>query len=180
MRDSKSLKQSENQIVEFTILFNRYKKRIYNYAFKMLKDKMLADDVVQDVFIKLFENLDNIHNKQSIQFWLFKAARNQMMGFLRSTKTKKLISEAADIDEIEIGSDVSLEDEIENKELSKLILSELENMNEDFREVFVLKEYSGLSYKEIASLIDIGEDLVKSRLYKARQKLINKISKVLQ
>ena len=144
----------------------------------MLKDKMQADDVVQDVFIKLFENLDNIHNKQSIQFWLFKAARNRMMGFLRSTKNKKLISEAADIDDIEIGSDVSLEDEIENKELSKLILSELENMNEDFREVFVLKEYSGLSYKEIASLMDIDEDLVKSRLYKARQKLINKISKL--
>ena len=139
---------------------------------------MQADDVVQDVFIKLFENLDNIHNKQSIQFWLFKAARNRMMGFLRSTKNKKLISEAADIDDIEIGSDVSLEDEIENKELSKLILSELENMNEDFREVFILKEYSGLSYKEIASLMDIDEDLVKSRLYKARQKLINKISKL--
>ena len=146
----------------------------------MLKDKMQADDVVQDVFIKLFENLDNIHNKQSIQFWLFKAARNRMMGFLRNIKTKKLFSEAADIDEIEIGSDVSLEDEIENKELSKLILSELENMNEDFREVFVLKEYSGLSYKEIASLTDIDEDLVKSRLYKARQKLINKISKLVE
>ncbi len=139
---------------------------------------MQADDIVQDVFIKLFENLDNIHNKQSIQFWLFKTARNQMVGFLRSTKTKKLISETADIDEVEISSDSSLEEEIENKELNKLILNELENMNEDFREVFVLKEYSGLGYKEIASLIDIDEDLVKSRLYKARQKLINKISKL--
>ncbi len=139
---------------------------------------MRADDIVQDVFIKLFENLNNIHNKQSIQFWLFKTARNEMMSFFRSSKTKKLISEAVDIDEVEIGSDVSLEDEIENKELNKLILSELENMNEDFREVFVLKEYSGLSYKEIASLLSIDEDLVKSRLYKARQKLISKISKL--
>ena len=146
----------------------------------MLNDKMRADDIVQDVFIKLFENLNNIHNKQSIQFWLFKTARNEMMGFLRSAKTKKLVYETADIDEVEIGSDVSLEDEIENKELSKLILNELENMNEDFREVFVLKEYSGLSYKEIASLISIDEDLVKSRLYKARQKLINKISKLVE
>jgi RNA polymerase sigma-70 factor (ECF subfamily) len=144
----------------------------------MLNDKMRADDIVQDVFIKLFENLNNIHNKQSIQFWLFKTARNEMMSFFRSSKTKKLISEAVDIDEVEIGSDVSLEDEIENKELNKLILSELENMNEDFREVFVLKEYSGLSYKEIASLLSIDEDLVKSRLYKARQKLISKISKL--
>jgi RNA polymerase sigma-70 factor (ECF subfamily) len=172
------LQQKENQIIEFTILFNKYKKRIYNYALKMLNDKMRADDIVQDVFIKLFENLNNIHNKQSIQFWLFKTARNEMMAFLRNTKNKKFITEAVNIDEVEIGSEVSLADEIENTELKKLILSELEMMNEDFSEVFVLKEYSGLSYKEIASLIEIDEDLVKSRLYKARQKLINKISKL--
>lgn len=144
----------------------------------MLKDKMYADDIVQDVFIKLFENLNNIQNKQSIQFWLFKTARNQILGFLRSTKTKKLLSDTLDIDDVEISSDKSLEDEIENKELNKLILRELEIMNIDFKEVFILKEYSGLSYKEIASLLSIDEGLVKSRLYKARQKLVKKISKL--
>ncbi|RPI63365.1 MAG: RNA polymerase sigma factor [Ignavibacteriales bacterium] len=173
------LQQKENQIIEFTILFNKYKKRIYNYALKMLNDKMRADDIVQDVFIKLFENLNNIHNKQSIQFWLFKTARNEMMVFLRNTKNKKFITEAVDIENFEIENKISLADEIENTELKKLILNELEVMNEDFSEVFVLKEYSGLSYKEIASLLEIDEDLVKSRLYKARQKLINKISKLI-
>lgn len=174
------LKQKENQIIEFTILFNKYKKRIYNYALKMLKDKMRADDIVQDVFIKLFENLNNIHNKQSIQFWLFKTTRNEIMSFLRNTKNKKLINQVVDLDEVDIETPDSLSDEIENKETRKLILLELENMNEDFKEVFVLKEFSGLSYKEISSLLNIDEDLVKSRLYKARQKLINKISRVLQ
>ncbi len=57
----------------------------------MLNDKMRADDIVQEVFIKLFENLNNIHNKQSVQFWLFKTARNELMSFFRSTKNKKLI-----------------------------------------------------------------------------------------
>lgn len=141
---------------------------------------MRADDIVQDVFIKLFENLNNIHNKQSIQFWLFKTARNEMMSFLRNTKNKKFITESADIENLEIENENSLSDEIENAELKKLILSELEIMNEDFKEVFVLKEYSGLSYKEIASLLSIDEELVKSRLYKARQKLINKISKLVE
>jgi RNA polymerase sigma-70 factor, ECF subfamily len=172
------LKEKDNQIIEFTILFNKYKKRIYNYALKMLNDKMRADDIVQDVFIKLFENLNNIHNKQSIQFWLFKTARNEMMSFLRNTKNKKFITEVVDIENFEIENKTSLADEIENTELKKLILNELEVMNEDFSEVFILKEYSGLSYKEIASLLEIDEDLVKSRLYKARQKLINKISKL--
>lgn len=146
----------------------------------MLNDKMRADDIVQDVFIKLFENLNSIHNKQSIKFWLFKTARNEMMTFYRSTKNKKFITESVDIDDFEIENKISLVDEIENAELKKLILNELDNMNDDFREVFLLKEYSGLSYKEIASLLNIDDELVKSRLYKARQKLINKISKVLQ
>ena len=146
----------------------------------MLNDKMHADDIVQDVFIKLFENLNNIHNKQSVQFWLFKTARNEVMTFFRSTKNKKLISHSVDLDEVEIESQHSLEDEIENKEISKLIMIELDNMNEDFREVFILREYSGLNYKEIASLLEIDEELVKSRLYKARQKLVIKISKLVE
>jgi RNA polymerase sigma-70 factor (ECF subfamily) len=73
-----------------------------------------------------------------------------------------------------------LTEEFENKELNKLILNELNNMSEDFREVFVLKEYSGFSYKEIAKLLEIDEDLVKSRLYKSRQKLVSRISKLIK
>ena len=146
----------------------------------MLGDKMRADDIVQDVFIKLFENLNNIHNKQSIQFWLFKTTRNEIVGFLRSNKNKMLITQSVDLEEVEIIEPGLLSEDIENKETQKLILDELDKMNEDFKEVFVLKEYSGLSYKEIASLLEIDEDLVKSRLYKARQKLINKISKLVE
>ena len=141
---------------------------------------MHADDVVQDVFIKLFENLNLIQNKQSVQFWLFKTARNEILTFYRSTKNKKLITNSVDISEVEIESPLLLADEIENKELNKLIFTELDLMNEDFKEVFVLKEYSGLSYKEIASVLAIDEELVKSRLYKARQKLVNKISKLVE
>ena len=146
----------------------------------MLGDKMHADDVVQDVFIKLFEHLNSIQNRQSVQFWLFKTTRNEILTFYRSTKNKKLITNSVDISEVEIEEPLMLADEIENKELSKLILTELDLLNEDFKEVFVLKEYSGLSYKEIASLLTIDEELVKSRLYKARQKLINKISKLVE
>ncbi|HRQ55461.1 MAG TPA: RNA polymerase sigma factor [Ignavibacteriaceae bacterium] len=174
------MQAEENKIIEFTLLFSKHKRRVYNYALKMLGDKMHADDVVQDVFIKLFEHLNTIQNKQSVQFWLFKTARNEILSFYRSTKNKKLITNSVDMNEIEIESPLLLADEIENKELSKLILNELDLMNEDFKEVFVLKEYSGLSYKEIASLLDIDDELVKSRLYKARQKLVNKISKLIE
>ena len=102
------------------------------------------------------------------------------MTFYRSTKNKKLITNAVNIEDLEIEEPQSLADEIENKELNNLILTELDFMNADFREVFILREYSGLSYKEVASLLSIDEELVKSRLYKARQKLVNKISKLVE
>ena len=146
----------------------------------MLNDPMRAEDIVQDVFVKLFENLDNIYNKQSVQFWLFTTARNEIFSFYRNTKNKKFITNVLDLEGIEIEETKSLSDEIEQRELNKLILSELDSMNEDFREVFILREYSGLSYKEIASLLKIDEELVKSRLYKARQKLINRVSKFVE
>ena len=146
----------------------------------MLNDQMNADDIVQNVFIKLFENLGNIYNKQSIQFWLFKTTRNEILTLFRNRGIKQLYTNAVDLEEVEIESSQSVSDEIENKELNKFILNELNNMNEDFREVFVLREYSGLSYQEVASLLEIDEDLVKSRLYKARQKLANKISKLVK
>ena len=141
---------------------------------------MYADDIVQNVFIKLFENLGNIYNKQSIQFWLFKTTRNEILTLFRNRGIKKLYTNAVDLEEAEIESPQSVSDEIENKELNKLILNELNKMDEDYREVFVLREYSGLSYKEVASVLEIDEDLVKSRLYKARQKLVNKISKLVK
>ena len=146
----------------------------------MLNDQMRADDIVQDVFIKLFENLENIRNKQSIQFWLLKTARNEILTSFRSTKNKKLYSNSVDLEETEIKSPDSLSEQIENKEINKIVLNELDLMSLEFREVFILREYSGLSYKEIASLLEIDEDLVKSRLYKARQKLVNKISKLVE
>lgn len=146
----------------------------------MSSDRMHTDDIVQDVFIKLYQNLDLIRNKDSVLAWLLKSARNEIYSLYRNTKLKKLYMESEDYDEIEKEADFSLSEEIENKELNEIIIKELENINPDQKEIFILKEYSGLSYKEIAVLVEIDEELVKSRLYKVRQKLIKRVSKLLQ
>ena len=146
----------------------------------MSSDRMQTDDIVQNVFIKLYQNLDLIRNKDSVLAWLFRSARNELYSIYRNTKLKKLYMESEDYEEIEIEADFSLSEEIENKELNEIIMKELENINPEQKEIFILKEYSGLSYKEIAVLTEIDEELVKSRLYKVRQKLIKRVSKLLQ
>ena len=83
-----------------------------------------------------------------------------------------------DADDVDIDSSVKLDEDFELKEMNQLIMKELIKIPIEQREVFLLKEYSGLSYKEIACMMSIDEDLVKSRLYKTRQKLISRLSKI--
>jgi RNA polymerase sigma-70 factor (ECF subfamily) len=145
----------------------------------MTEDVMLTEDIVQDIFVKLYQNLDNIRSKENINFWLFKTARNEVYSYYRKKRIRTDKFNVEDSDEIEIESEESIEDEFEKKEIKELILFELNNLPVEQREVFILKEYSGLKYTEIGDVLGIDEKLVKSRLNKVRNKLINKISKLI-
>jgi RNA polymerase sigma-70 factor (ECF subfamily) len=146
----------------------------------MTEDRMLTEDIVQDIFVKLYQNLDILRFKTNVNYWLFTTARNEVYTFYRRKKIRTDKFNVESTDEIEVESKESIENEIENNEVKELIQIELNNLPPDQREIFILKEYSGLSYKEIATLMVIDEELVKSRLYKARQKLIDRISKLVK
>lgn len=144
----------------------------------MVSDKMLCEDIVQNIFLKFYENMDLIKNKNSISYWLFKTARNDIYSFFRSKKVKSDQFNVLDVDEVNKASSENLEIEYEKRELKNIVLNELDNLPDEQKEIYLLKEYGGLSYKEVAGIMEIDENLVKSRLYKTRQKLISLIRKV--
>jgi RNA polymerase sigma-70 factor (ECF subfamily) len=144
----------------------------------MVNDRLTCEDIIQNVFLKLFENLKRIRNSESIQYWLFSTARNEVYSFYRRKKVRLDQFGAEDSDEMEIDSGERLILDFEQNELRELVNKELNRMAIDQREVFILKEYGGLSYKEIADVMKIDEELVKSRLFKTRQKLILRLSKI--
>ena len=146
----------------------------------MVNDQMLAEDIVQNVFLKLYENLDLINNKDNISYWLFITARNEIYGYYRSKKSRVDQFNVYDAEEIEIEIPDKLEEIFELREMKEIILKELNNIPVEQREPFIMKEFSGLSYKEIASIMNIDKNTVKSRLYKTRQKLIQRISKIIK
>ncbi|MCK5087673.1 MAG: RNA polymerase sigma factor [Melioribacteraceae bacterium] len=168
------------KIIEFTLIYNRYKTGLYNYVLKMIKNRMVTDDIIQNVFLKLFENLSSIKNKNSVRFWLFTTARNEVYTYFRKKKIElnKISSES--LEEIGDLSESNLENEFEMMEMKNLIINELNKLTVEQKEIYLLKEYGGLSYKEIAGAMEIDEELVKSKLYRTRQKLINKISKIVE
>ena len=145
----------------------------------MLWDQMACEDIIQNTFLKLYENLDKIKNIDRVEFWLFTTVRNQIYTLFRNKKIHVDQYAVADADGLEIESQYQLADQYEETEIKELIMKELNKMNIDQREVFLLKEYGGFSYKEISELMSIDVELVKSRLYKTREKLIKRISRVL-
>lgn len=164
-----------DSIIDFTLTYNRFKEPLFNYVLKIVRSQMFAEDIVHNVFLKLYDNLKRIRNSESIEIWIFTTARNEIFSHFR----KKVNKYDQDIESIEnkvITEDIY--DELERKELIRLVEDELHKMDTSQSEVYYLKEYSDLSYREIARIMNISEELVKSRIFKVRQKLRKAITKL--
>ena len=146
----------------------------------MISDRMTAEDISQNVFLKLFENLDKINDRSKIDIWVFKVAKFEVFNYYRSKGSKVDQFGVEDAEEIELDSNQDLLEIIELKDLKEKLNTELENIPYEQKEVFTLKEFGGLSYDEISSVLEIDENLVRSRLHSARKKLIMKLSKALK
>lgn len=169
---------SENNFLKFTVIYNKHKTKVFNYVVKMTADRFLAEDIVQNVFLKFYENLNTINNQQDFNYWLIRVARNEVYDYFRKNKN---IIRVPDLDDSSI-SDSDTHDSVrllEMREFSELLSGELSKLPQEQKEVFILKEYAGLSYREISVLLNIEENLVKSRLYKTRQKLIERLKAVI-
>ena len=174
------MKNTNDHKIEFTIVFNRLKRRLYNYLLKMTSDRLTAEDISQNVFLKLFENFDRIEDKSKTDIWVFKTAKFEVFNFYRGKSVKVDQFGVEDSDEIEISSDLDVLEVIELKDFKEKLEDELNILPFEQREVFVLKEFGGLSYEQISGILEINEDLVRSRLHSARRKLIAKLSKAVK
>ncbi len=139
----------------------------------MTKDRMIAGDIIQSAFEKFYLNMQGIIKAESARYWLFTTVRNLVYEHFRRQKIRL----AEDITEVELSDEYSNPDVIfEAKELKQSVNESIDKLGADLKEVFVLKEYGGLSYEEIAAALSIEEKLVKSRLFNARRKLLKILS----
>lgn len=158
------------KLIEFSLIYNRHKKPLLNYIYNLVRCTMTAEDLMQNTFIKLYDNIGLIRNSSSIPPWLYTTARNEVFAFIR--KTKRMNEQ--DIDNAEKGGKGFLRfNDFELDELKSLIDKELKEMPFEQSEVYYLKVHSSLTYKEIAAIMNITEDLVRSRIHNVRQKLKN-------
>ncbi|MBU0475606.1 MAG: RNA polymerase sigma factor [Bacteroidetes bacterium] len=158
---------------KYNFLFQKYKNDIYNYSLYMIGNKFEAEDIVQNVLLKIWENLDKF-NILSAKSWIIKTTHNLCIDELRKRKRsfKNEIPIDDDFDETyNEKSKSSIDVEISNKILSEQIKMKINLLPENLKSVFVLYEIQGLKYKEISKSLDIPLNSVKVYLLRARKKL---------
>lgn len=160
--------------IKFNYLIKNYKKDIYNFSFYLVKNKMDAEDITQEVMIKIWENMDNF-KFSSAKVWIIRTTRNLCIDLLR--KRKIYTNNEIEIDEQfedEFGDINSLNNPLKIMELESLsdkIKQAIQNLPENLRTIFVLYEINELKYKEISQTLDIPINSVKVYLLRARRML---------
>ncbi|SFE02747.1 RNA polymerase sigma-70 factor, ECF subfamily [Lentibacillus persicus] len=147
-----------------------YGSELVRLAFSYVKDQETAKDMVQNTFIKCYENLDNFRSESSVKTWLYRITINQCKDYLRSWHFRKV--QAKSFLESAIGTILpSAEDKLiknaESEEMKRLIFS----LSQNYREVIFLYYYESLSINEISEVTKLNNNTVKTRLRRAKQKL---------
>ncbi len=139
-------------------LINRYKKPLYSYLLRLLGDRDSAEDIFQDVVVKLLHGLPKYSEHGKFGSWLFGIAHNQIVDHAR--KKKKLQAVFLNDNENSITDLISYKEqdrpdkELEVRELNNIILQAVSKLSFEQRQVFLLREHSQLPFKEIAEVLD--------------------------
>ncbi|KKS83002.1 MAG: ECF subfamily RNA polymerase sigma-24 subunit, RNA polymerase sigma-70 factor, ECF subfamily [Candidatus Wolfebacteria bacterium GW2011_GWC1_43_10] len=154
----------------FTRVYQEYTAPIFHFFFLRLRDRTLAEDLAQIVFLKAWENIRQLQEVEKILAWLFKIARNTLIDYWR----KKKEINVPDFSALESGADSTeplRPEDLDLKMLIEEIWEVLEGINEEQREVIVLRFFEGMSPKEIEEIMGKSSTAVRSLQYRALTKL---------
>lgn len=153
----------------FKILYDRYAGKIFGKALTMLGNEKLAEDATQEIFTKIFLNLNKFSGKSKFSTWVYSVTYNFCIDYIRKNKRKQKLFAA----EIENPPDVEVED-VPDEALLQMEVSRLKDvlaaMSDDDRSILLMKYQDDMSIKEIAAIIDKNESAVKMRLKRAKEK----------
>ena len=164
----------------FDLLVLKYQSRLISTAFKFVKDVQIAEDIVQDSFIKAFNALESFREDSSFYTWIYRITVNTSKNFLVSKKRKSELlnsdlSEEASY-EIEPVETYSPEDLLQATQLQKVITETFDQLGEDTRTALTLRELDGLSYEQIADVVNCPVGTVRSRIFRGREVIDEAIS----
>lgn len=176
MSDSNILKRLKlDDTLAFEILYNEYHSKVYNYIRSFVRDSYIAENVLQDVFISIWETRYNIDETLEIGSLLYRIAKNKSLNALRKEVNKRVCMEY--LSAASSSADSTTEIRIDYEELEFFVRKFIRELPDRRREIFLCSFDEGLSYKEIALKLSISENTVDTQIRNAHEYLRKKILK---
>lgn len=170
-----ALKNSDN----FVYLVERYESRLIRYVLRISSfDVATAEDVVQDVFISVYKNLNDFDRDLSFSSWIYRIAHNTVIDYVRKFKSRPMQVELDDDYVFLLPNDVDLPEEMSRKELSVFVKKILLELPEKYREVLVLRYLEDKSYKEIGDILRKSVNSVSVLINRAKDKMKAKLKSI--
>lgn len=155
-------------IQQASVLFDRYHKRIYNFLIRMTMSKVLAEDLTQNVFLRMIKYRNSYREGNKFHSWIYQIARNVFSDHYQMHKNR--FNDFVDVDKIG-ASIVDKEESIEQDERENILYRSLALLTEEQRELLVLTRFQHLKYEEVAVIMDTTVANIKVKIHRAIQKL---------
>jgi len=167
----------------FELLVRKYKMVVFNTVYSIMGNTQEADDIAQEVFLKVYTKAGSFKGESSFSTWLYRITVNRCLDELRKRKIK-IISyetefsqdEKLRLKDVLASREEDITEDLRKKELQDVIQKAMNSLPEKDRIILTLKEIEGLSYNEISKAMEISLGKVKIWLFRARQKLKEKLS----
>ncbi|MEO3947107.1 sigma-70 family RNA polymerase sigma factor [Gorillibacterium sp. CAU 1737] len=168
------LHAQEMDSVTFDRLMKEYGQEVWNYAYFMTRDYHAADDISQEVFLRVYRNFSGFRGESSVRTWLLRITRNMSLNYRKTAFVRRVFLRSdMSTDKRNRSAEEDVLDQDVCNEIWKIILG----LPAPFREVLLLEIQFHYSTKETADLIGVSEGTVKSRLSRARQKVTAALKK---
>lgn len=150
-------------------LFRQLYSPLTNYAYKVVKDKMIAEEIAQEVFMYLWDKRGQINISSSLTSYLYSATKNRCINYLKLELPKRQAE--IEISEIDIADQIREITPGQQEKIKKVVDMAIDTLPEKCKEAFILSRYSGLTYDEIAEEMDLSKKTVENQIGIALKKL---------
>jgi len=178
--ESLMLRYQQGDKSAFPVLVRRHQQALFNFAFRQVRMPQLAEDVVQETFVRVVQNAADFKHEARFTTWVYTITRNLCIDQLRKRALRKHPSldqasgeegDGPTLGEQTADPRASVEREATGTELKERIARAVDKLPDDQREVFLMREVSNLPFKEIADITNVPENTVKSRMRHALERL---------
>jgi RNA polymerase sigma-70 factor (ECF subfamily) len=159
-------------------LIRRHQTRLYQIAYRLLKDPLEAEDALQEVFIKVYENAHRFEPKAKVSAWLHRITANYCLNLLRQRRPQESLDQGNG--PVVPNSGATPLEALEERDLTHRLQEALEALPENQRRALILKRFGGLSYQEIAAEMGLSPQAVDGLLKRARQFLKKALQEYLE